>query len=86
MKCSPKVQVNNTHTLSLIHSAGHLLLKRDKVFQVGPALLKLMLTGSDHQVVLFIPFDDLPGTEVDDRPVIPQILISALLVDGYHIC
>ena len=65
------------------------------VSQAGPAFHKPMLTGSDQLVVLCVPCD---GTEDDrlhdlpqhhgqaDRPVVSQILILALLVDGHHIC
>ncbi len=53
-----------------------------------------MLIGPDHLFVLYIPHD---GTQDDllhnlsqhqdqtDRPVIPLILLPALLVDYYHI-
>ncbi|KAK4816773.1 hypothetical protein QYF61_022771 [Mycteria americana] len=54
-----------------------------------------MLTGPDHLVVLYVPHD---GTQDDllrslpqhrgqtDRPIVPWILLLALLVDGRHIC
>ena len=54
-----------------------------------------MLTGPDCLVVLYVPCDvtqddllhDLPWHQCQtERPVVPQILLLALLLGGLHIC
>lgn len=55
------VQINNIHSLSPIHKAGHLAIE-DQVDQAGPASPKPMLAGPDPPVVLYMPHD---GTQDD---------------------
>ena len=45
-----KVQVDNIHSLSLLHQMGHLVIE-DQVGQAGPAFNEAMLTGPDMLVV-----------------------------------
>ena len=52
-----KVQVNNSHSLSLIHLAGHLVIEGDQVCQAGPIFHKPTLAEPDLLVVLHVPHD-----------------------------
>ena len=82
-----KVQVDNIHSLSLIHYAGHVVVGGDQVCQAGPAFHNPMLAGPDPLVVLHMPHD---GTQDDllhnlpqhrgqaDRPGAPRILPPVL--------
>ncbi|PKU38186.1 rna-directed dna polymerase from mobile element jockey-like [Limosa lapponica baueri] len=90
-----KVQVKNIHNLSLIHQAGHFVTEGDQVCQAGPAPHEPMLAGPDRLGLLHAQhngtqddlFHDLPRHRGQtDRPVVPQIIPPALLVDGHHIC
>ncbi|KAK4827864.1 hypothetical protein QYF61_022014 [Mycteria americana] len=44
-----KVQVDNIHSLSLIHYGGHLVTEGDQVGQAGPAFHEPMLAGPDSE-------------------------------------
>ncbi|XP_064498217.1 uncharacterized protein LOC135407259 [Pseudopipra pipra] len=57
-KGSTKVQVDNTHSLSLIHQAGHLVIE-DQADQAGPAFRKSKLGLGWHGMAL----NTIPGTE-----------------------
>ncbi|PKU42644.1 hypothetical protein llap_7061 [Limosa lapponica baueri] len=90
-----KVQVNNVHKISLIHQGGHFVIVGDWVCQAGPDFHEPVLAGSDHLGVLHALhngtqddlFRDLPRHRSQtDRPVVPWIILPALLVDGCHIC
>lgn len=94
IRCLAKLQVNNIHILSFIPYMGHLITKGDQVSQARSAFHKPILTGCDHPSVVYV----LCGSTQDDlhhdlswhqgqtdRPVIPWILLPALLLDGYHI-
>jgi len=47
-----KVQVDDIHSLSLIHQAGHLVIEGDQVGQAGCAFHEPMLAGPDPLAVL----------------------------------
>ena len=88
-----KVHVDRIHGLCLIHYVSHLVVEGDQVSQAGPYFHKPVLAGPDPLVVLYMPRD---GTRDDllhnlpqhqgqaDSPVVPQILLPALIVDGNH--
>ena len=74
---------------------GHLVVQEDQISQAGPAFHEPMQTGPDHLVVLYVSQDGLQNDLLHnlhwhqgqaDRPVVPRILLLALLTDGYHIC
>jgi len=46
-----KAQVDDVHSLSLIHWVGHLVIEGDQVGQAGPAFHEPMLAGHDPLVV-----------------------------------
>lgn len=52
-----KVQVDNTHSLSLIHQVDHQVIEGDQVRQAEPAFPKPMLARPDHLVTLYMPCD-----------------------------
>ncbi|KAK4807797.1 hypothetical protein QYF61_023630 [Mycteria americana] len=57
-----EVQIDNIHSLSLIHQAGHLVVEGDQVGQAGPAFPEPMLAGLDPLVIFYMPCD---GTQDD---------------------
>ena len=68
-------------------------MEGDQVGQAGPAFHEPMLAGPDPLVVLHMPSEHIqdeplhnhpwhPGQA--DRPVVPEILLPALLVDGRY--
>jgi len=64
-----KVQVDNIHTLSLIHQVGHLVIEADQVGQAGPAFHEPMLAGPDPLIVF-----PMPGERTQDESLhnLPQ--------------
>ena len=50
-----KVQIDNFHSLSLIHWVGHLVIEGDRVGQAGPAFQERIQAGPDPLVVLHMP-------------------------------
>jgi len=72
---------------------GHLVIEADQVGQEGPAFHEAMLAGPDPLVVLHMPIERAPDESLQhlawhpgqaDRPVVPRILLLALLVDGCY--
>ena len=73
---------------------GHLVIGGDQDGQAGPAFDEPMLAGPDPLIALHMPGD---GTQNEwlhnlcrhrgqaDRPVVPWILLPALILDGCHI-
>jgi len=55
-----KVQIDDIHSLFLIHKVGHLVIEGDEVGQAGPALHEPMLAGPDPLVVLQMPGERTP--------------------------
>ncbi|TRZ22685.1 hypothetical protein HGM15179_004393 [Zosterops borbonicus] len=83
-----EVQIDNIHSPSCIHQAGHLVIKGDQVDQAGQALPKSMLAVSDPLAVLYVLRDDtqyklfhnLAGHQGQaDRPGVSQILLLPFL-------
>jgi len=83
-----KVQVDNIHSLSFIREACHLVTEGDNLGQAGPAFHESMLAGPDPLIVLLVPSErtqdealhNLPHHRGQaDRPVVPGILLPALL-------
>jgi len=80
------------NSLSLFHQAGHLIIG-DEVGHTGPAFHESMLARPDLLVVPCILyaltqdglFHNLPWHQGQaDRPLVPQILLTTLLVDRSH--
>ncbi|KAJ7427695.1 hypothetical protein WISP_04707 [Willisornis vidua] len=85
-----EVQIDHIHNLTLIHQAGHLIIKGYQVGQTGPALPKSMLAGSEPFPILKMlcdrTQDDLLHNPARhrgqaDRPVVTWINLTALFVD-----
>ncbi|RMB92284.1 hypothetical protein DUI87_31396 [Hirundo rustica rustica] len=49
-----EVQIDNIHSLSCIHQAGHLVMNGDQVGQTRPTPPKPMLAGSDTLAILYV--------------------------------
>ena len=90
-----KAQMDNIHSLSLIHLVSHPVIEGDQAVQAGPTFPAPMLAGTDALVVLHVPSEfcqheqlhNLPWYRGQaDRSVVPQILLLAHLVDGWFVC
>ncbi|KAJ7405732.1 hypothetical protein WISP_138315 [Willisornis vidua] len=95
VKGCAKVRTDHIHCLSLMHQAGHLIIKGDQVGQTGPALPKSMLAVSEPLSILKVLCDRTQGHLLHklarhqgqaDRPVVAQVLLAALFVDWGDIC
>ena len=84
----------NINILSLVYQLGHPVVEGDEVGQARPAFHESVLAGPDPLDATHIPCDlsqdDLlhkfPWYRGQaDRPVVPQILLTALLVNVNHI-
>ena len=62
-----KVQVDNIHSLSLVHYVGHLVIE-DQVGQAGPAFHEAMLARPDPLVVLHMPGERTQGEVLHNLP------------------
>lgn len=70
-----------------------LVIEGNQAGQAGSAFPEPMLAGSDSLAVLHVSYDDSQNDLLNklcghggqtDRPVVPCILLSSLLVDGHH--
>lgn len=59
IKGSAVVQVHNIPRLSVIHQAGHLVMKWDQVGHTGLTFLKPLLSGPDPLMVLYVLYDHI---------------------------
>jgi len=73
---------------------GRLAIEADQVGPSGPAFHQPMLARPDPLVVLHMPIERTQDESLHnlpwhrgkaDSPVVPRILLSALLVDGCYI-
>ena len=80
--------------LSLVYQSGHPVAEGDEAGQARPAFHELMLAGLDPlnttHMTCYLTHDDLLHNFPWYRgqahsPVVPHILLTALLVDGSHI-
>ena len=87
VKSLTEVQVQNIHSLSLIHYAGHLVTEGDQVGQEGLTFHEPMLAGPDPLVVMHMldecapdePLHSLPWCRGQaDRPLVPEGILLFL--------
>lgn len=86
-------QVDTCTASPLIHWAGHVVIKGDQVCWAGCAFPKPLLAGTDALVILYVLSDPTQDNLLHnpsgkqgqvDTPVVAQIVLAALLVDGCH--
>ena len=80
--------------LSLVYQSGHPVAEGDEAGQARPAFHEPVLAGPDPLDAMHMPCDLTQDDLLHnfswyrgqaDRPVLPKILLMALLVDGSHI-
>ena len=89
-----EIEVDYINRLSIIYQYGHPVIEGDEVGQTRPAFHEPVLSGPDPMNTMHMPCDltqddllhNFPWYQGQaDRPVVPQVLLTDILVDGSHI-